>query len=132
MRAAFVLAILAVSACMHGTPLREFTPATSPAGITVSFRLAIEREPRSGELFAADSTGITVRTSQLMHVSWTSLRFVRVPGRGTYFDAFEPRGQSAELVAQLALLSRYPQGLDGPLLAEVLRSLKQDALGRVY
>ena len=122
-----LLTLLAV-ACVHGTPGGKFSPAISPGGAHVTYRVLGDRAARSGELFAADDVGVTIISDVLVHVPWTKLVYLRVPGRGTYYDTPEKHGQSSELKSQLAQLSRFPQGLSGPLLAEVLAILKQDAL----
>lgn len=122
-----LLALLSI-ACVHGTTLATFGPAISPGGAHVTFRVIDERAERSGELFAVDVVGVTILSDRLVHVPWSRLSYVRVPGRGTYYDTSERLRQSTDLKSQLAQLSRFPQGLSGPLLAEVLVILKQDAL----
>ena len=68
-----LLAILAGSACHHGVRPETFVPANGPAGARATMRVEGEKGPREGELLAADSIGIIVRTDRLIRVAWDDI-----------------------------------------------------------
>lgn len=125
-----LLLALSASGCHWGTRLKDFPPANGPQGATVSFRLRGGEGIRKGELFAADSAGLMVLAPRLVRVSWHRLEWVGVEGLGGAYEARENGGSTAA-VNRLAPVSRFPQGLSGPLLARVLVSLQQPALEEI-
>lgn len=123
-------AVLLVAGCVHGTQLKEFRPAHTPEGASVNFRLPSERYPRKAELFAVDSTGLLLMSTELIHVRFDKLRVVDFVQFNAPYDVFDG-GFGTEQRALYARVSRFPQGLDGPLLARVLAALGQDAVREV-
>ena len=127
MRNAFVIATaILLAACVHGTRIGDFRPAISPEGAQVQLRLKGERTFRKCELFAVDSAGMIVLADRLVHVRWDRLRSIDFVQLGTGYDAYNGKLDVAQR-ERIALVSRFPQGLSGPLLAQVLATLHQDA-----
>ena len=131
MRNAFVIATaILLAACVHGTRIGDFRPANSPEGAQVQLRLQGERTFRKFELFAVDSTGMIVLADRLVHVRWDRLRSIDFVQLGTGYDAYNGKLDVAQR-ERIALVSRFPQGLSGPLLAQVLATLHQDAVSEL-
>jgi hypothetical protein len=125
-RAAVLL--LASSGCVWGTRPWNYGPATSPAGAQVAVRVRGESADRVGELYAADSAGVVVRAGRLVRVAWPRVAALDVAGQGDRFDVLWGETVAPATWGQLALVSRFPQGLQGELLREVLRRAGQDSL----
>lgn len=131
MRTPSILAItLVLSACVHGTRLKDFRPAHTPEGASVSIRLEGENAHRKGELFAVDSTGIFLMSEGLIHVRFDRLRVVDFAQFNAEYDFFDGMFR-IEQPAIWARVSRFPQGLDAPMLARVLSALGQAAVREV-
>lgn len=129
-RTSLALTAVLLTACIHGTQLKEFRPAHAPDGARLVLRVDGEKTSRTGELFAVDSTGIFVMTTQLIHVRFDRLRSVDFTELGESFDVFGGRFGSGH-IARYALVSRFPQGLDATMLARLLAALGQDAVREV-
>ncbi len=130
-RAAIALLWLG-AACHWGTRGEDFVPTRSPVGARVALRLHGDPIDRDGELYAVDSTGITVRSERLIHVRWPAISIMDVEGLGRSYDVRSGgRGVNAEKRARLAVVSRFPQGLSGELLARVLVLVNQPAVDEV-
>ena len=121
----------ALAACNWGTRPERFPPAMSAEGARVAVRLTGEREDRVGELFAVDSTGVTIHARTLLHVSWTRLRAMDVDRLDSRYDLFPGEQVTPTQRARLALVSRFPQGLSVELLRRVLAQLGQAELERI-
>lgn len=119
---------IAVAACSWGTRPKSFAPARGPAGAAVRVHIQGESADRRGELFAADSTGIIVRATRLTYVAWPRVRSMHVAQTSLDYDVSRGITLDAAHRARLTLVSRFPQGLTGPLLARVLATLGQDTL----
>lgn len=129
-RAAAALS-LGLVACTWGMTPARLPAANGPQGVQVAVRVRGESVDRVGELFAVDSIGIMVRGAQLQRVAWPRVQAVDVEGFGTPYDVVVGGAVDAPVRTRLALLSRYPQGLDDVLLARVLSALGQAALVEV-
>ena len=121
---ALLIGALAIAGCQHGLRPREYPPAYSAVGATVAYRLKGERTDRTGELFAVDSVGVTVHAGELMRVHWERLQWLEVKRLASSFNLFPNSPVTPEKRARLALVSRFPQGLSDPLLAQVLTTLR--------
>jgi hypothetical protein len=63
-----------------------------------------------------------------VRIPWTRVRELDVSRLGMNYDLYPDEVITAAKIRRLALVSRFPQGLRGDLLAEVLRKLGQPAL----
>lgn len=122
------LVTVGASACNHGTRPQDFRPAVSPVGATVWVLGEGDRREREGELFAVDSSGVLVLSGRLVRFRWERLARLDVVGLGGDFDVRPRAKPDSALRARLALVSRFPQGLDGDLLRRVLATLGQEAV----
>jgi hypothetical protein len=120
--------LLFLAGCQYGTKPSTFPPAQGPAGALVAIRAIGDSTDRVGELFAADSSGVTVRAGSLVRVSWSRLHAMDIDKMGRSVDVRPGEVVTADKRRRIAALSRFPQGLSGDLLAAVLRELKQDSL----
>jgi hypothetical protein len=120
-----------LTACTHGPRINSVASATTPAGAAVEWRIGGEHTKHSGELFAANDTGVIVLTveNRLMHVRWNRFDwFVATQLNRSRFGVYRNEVASSEKRAQFALVSRFPHGLEGQLLADVLRAMNQESL----
>lgn len=121
-------AALVLAGCHYGTRPQHLHVANSPNGAPVAVRVVGETADRVGELFAADSLGVMVRVQALLHIRWERLHGMDIDGAGRGYDVPPGRVPDAEHIRRIASMSRFPQGLRGPLLEEVLRRLAQEAV----
>lgn len=136
---AVATAILAtVAACNWGTRPRDFRPARGPAGAHVAVHVVGERTDRLGELYAVDSAGVLIlrpaqltRPARLVRIAWPRLASMDVRGMGSDVDVSLRETVDAAKRERIALVCRFPQGLSGPLLAQVLARYRQDAVDAV-
>jgi hypothetical protein len=114
MRQFVVSTLLLSSACVtnHGTRPDEFPPANSPEGVHVALRVRGESSDRVGELLAADSIGLTVRGQNIIRVAWSKVDALDVAGAGDDLDIWFGENVPPEKRARLALVSRFPQGMN--------------------
>ena len=120
--------IALVGACTWGTRVKSQAFATTPAGANAYYQIKGERERVLGELYAVDTVSMLIYSGRLRRIPWERLAFVDFDGLASRYDiVLERRPDSTKLV-RLGLVSRFPQGLSGPLLAQVLAALKQDAV----
>jgi hypothetical protein len=127
---ALVAALVPLS-CNWGTRPNKLPAAQRAVGARVSVYVSGERGVRAGELYAADSTGVTFRGARLVRVDWPRLGEMDVDRMDARYDVRRGEVVGAEKRARIALVSRFPQGLDGELLARVLAQLGQDTLDTV-
>jgi hypothetical protein len=128
---ALLLAVLGSSACDHGVRPENFAPAMGPTGATVTMRVKGEDAAREGELFAADSIGVIVRSGRLLRVRWNDVAQLDVAQLRSEYSIAPNDPLTPAKRARLALVSRFPLGLDGALLARVLATLKQQEIDEV-
>lgn len=121
------LILLLGSGCVWGTPPAKVPFATSPTGATVSVVITLQRGVRSGELLSADSAGVLLRDSAIVRIPWRSVHLVHVASIKR-FDIPPGSGGVPARQRRLALVSRFPQGITEPVLAQLLASLKQAAV----
>jgi len=130
-RALVASALVAISACNWGMRPTEFLPALGPEGARVAVRVAHESVDRTGELYAADSAGVIVRSTRLIRVPWSRVAALDVLHLGADFDVAFGESPDATKRARLATVSRFPQGLSGELLARVLARVNQRSIDQV-
>jgi len=127
LRVAAVAVSLTAVACQWGTRPATFAPALGPEGARVTLRLQAESADRRGELFAADTAGLIYYGDRVVWIAWQRVAWIDVEKLGSDYDV--GRGNPGPTKsARLALVSRFPQGLSGGLLARVLAAFKQDSL----
>jgi hypothetical protein len=78
-----------------------------------------------GELYAVDSAGVLVLAGRLVRVAWPRVAAMDVQGFAGAYDLAPGERPDAAKRARLALVSRFPQGLSGALLARTLGALSQ-------
>lgn len=124
---AFATLMLA-GACTVGPSVWNYPIANRPAGATVAVRVIGETSDRVGELYASDSSGVVVRGARLVRIAWRSLAAMDVADQGARYDVRWGERVGEVKWRRLALLSRFPPGLRGEVLARVLASAGQDSL----
>ncbi len=109
---------LLLGACTIGMTPDEFLPARRPAGIHTSVRLLDAR--LEGELLSVNDTSLVILTkTEIMSVPYGSIRSARF--RQYYRLGIQYWEQpSSATREELRLLSRFPQGLSGDLLKQLL------------
>lgn len=124
-------ALCVLASCSWGMRVEHNPVSSTPAGIRVRYHVRGENLDRGGELFAADSLGLMVRGPRnLARVPWGSLQWLS-SGLGGAYDVPNDAKIGREQQQRLALVSRFPQGLDGELLRRVLAKLRQDSLEQI-
>jgi len=125
---AALIVVPVVGACTHGTRVATLDGATSPGGFHAYYRTIGDTVHHFGELFAVDATALLIRTDVIRRIPWDRLEYLNVDKVGNAFDVKVKQRPDAAKIERLRLSSRFPQGLSGPLLAQVLATLKQDAI----
>lgn len=125
------LVLGAATSCTHGTRPQSLAVATTPEGAHAYVLVRGETEARFGELFAVTDTAVLLRSDRVLRVPWTRIVELNVDKLGGRFDIGRDETPDPEKIARLARVSRFPQGLTGPLLQQVLTMLKQDAVAEV-
>ena len=131
MRSAKVLALLALATgCVWGGRNAQLVPAHAAGGDTVTVSLYRIRRDLRGELFAVDDSGVILAAGQVTWVPWTRISMLR--SRGLH-KSFLPAGKAPPPAAldELALISRFPLGLNDSTLAAVLAAKHQDVLRQI-
>lgn len=127
--------LLAAAGCNWGTRPEKWEPARTAAGARIAVRVQGEPTDRIGELYAADSLGVTLRLlageRRIVRVAWTRLAALDVHQLGDRYDVRFGASVDADRRRRLALVSRFPQGLAGPLLERVLAAAAQPALEEI-
>lgn len=126
-----MLASLAVVAagCVYGPKLAEFGPAQTPYGVQTEIVLQ-EMDPDStgheGELLALHDTEMMVLVdSQVVRVPLAAIRKARFEDLNILSVGAHQLGPRKR--KHLSLLSRYPRGLQGEMLDDLLRRHNQSA-----
>lgn len=127
-RSALGIVLITTSSCTWGTRSSAYPPAQGPVGARVALRVQGERADRLGELYACDSAGVTLRGARIVRIAWPRLAAMDVAGLGATYDVRWGETVTPEKRGRLALVSRFPQGLQGELLARVLVAARQDAV----
>ena len=145
---AYLLLVLAISACQLGPRIDKFEHAREPEGITTTIELSrgfSEGGRLEGELLEVQEHGLLLNVRELQESGVVKRRLVFVP-----FIAMEDidlhqlgikvladyDGDTEEDVTsrrvyqreRLRLLSRFPQGLSTPLLEQLLAAEGQSAV----
>ena len=113
MRRLLTSTLLLSTACVitHGTRPEDYPPAIGPEGARAALRVLGERNDYVGELLAADSVGITLRTTRIIRFTWAKIAALDVEGAGADVDIRFGEIMTPEHRARIALLSRFPQGM---------------------
>jgi hypothetical protein len=124
-----VLILGVVVACSVGPRPEKFPPAREPAGATIQLRLRGKRV-MTGELLAVQDSGLLVRdSSRILLVPNQAVLSGSLLAGGAGSFAGKPSGGTRE---RLRLLSRYPSGVTGDLLAGLLAAYGRDSVETVH
>jgi hypothetical protein len=123
-----VIAGTVIAGCNHGTRPANLPVAQGPEGVRVAVRVRGETIDRVGELYAVDSAGVILRDLRLVRIRWTELAALDVAKFGADYDLNYGQRATSSVRQRLAMLSRFPQGLNGDLLRRVLVMVRQDSL----
>jgi hypothetical protein len=138
--------LLALAAsCVHGTQPKDYPPAVGPEGALVFYRLAASSSSYiEGELFAVDTAGalilnrrptrsrsIAFAEGRLVRIPWSAMKGFDVDKLSRPFDLWSGEIPRPAVVAQIALVSRFPGGLTDERLAQVLRAIGQQQVEEV-
>lgn len=128
-----IVLLVSLAACNWGTRPQSFSPAQGPQGARVAVRVTNEQSDRLGELLASDSIGVTILDDDrhLLRIAWRRVDAMDVSKVGAAYDLRHGEQPDADKRQRLALLSRFPQGLNGDLLARTLALLRQHALQEI-
>lgn len=127
-RLALLAVVVIASACRWGTTPAKLNRLVGASGAEVIIHFPAPQPSLSAELYAVEPAGVLMKASLLTRVDWTSMRSMDVVGFGTGYDMRAGSGMSDEQRERLRLISRFPQGLSGPLLTRVLETLGQDSV----
>ena len=134
----FPLLLLAalLTACVHGVFPKKFPPAMGPEGATVNYSLRSSKLKWEGELFAVDSTGFLIlnrletrgtklvfQDRRLVRVPWASIQDLDMDKLAYPYDVYRNEVPTADRLATLRLVARFPQGVSAERLAIILRTL---------
>lgn len=126
MRVMGMLALAAIAAC-SSPQLRNYAPAQRPAGLLVQLRR--DTLTRAVELLAVSDTGLLVLDQTHLtfapYVGIDDLSAKDLPALQQWPERTAP---PTEVRDRLRRLSRFPQGVSGDLLAQLLRAYGQDSL----
>jgi len=123
------LSLLAVAgACTWGTRVISQPFAKTPAGANAAYQVRGAPTASFGELFAVDSNTVLIHSDRLRRIPWARMTYVNFPTLGSKFDLRSGERPDSAKLARLGRVSRFPQGLSGPILAQVLLAIKQDAV----
>lgn len=129
MRPTILIAVLLLAGgCVWGIRPAKLPVATTPGGARVSVVLTGSKMTLAGELFAADSSGLLLHHQRLTRIPWARISFLDAMTLPDTYDLTAKDAATPAKQRRLALVSRFPQGLSGPLLAQVLATLRQDAV----
>lgn len=129
MRIAFLLCTLTLlNGCVWGTQVKYHPAAHTPGGAQVSFALTDGARLRRGELFAIDERNVYVYNGVLYRVAWDRIQRIGIDKVGQEYVLYNPAQKTAAERARYAPMSRFPQGMNAELLADVLRRLEQPRL----
>lgn len=125
-----VMLLTLAAGCTWGPRVANLAPAMGPRGDSVRVVLTGHRAPLSGELYAVDSISLLVATPELRRVPWASVTSLRASGFKRSYATYR-QDPTPRTVAELATLSRFPQGLDPTQLAAVLAARHQAEVTQV-
>ena len=124
-----VLLLGVALSCSVGPRPQKFPPAREPGGATIQLRLRDKRVV-TGELLAVQDSGLLVRdSSSILLVANGAVRSGSLLTGGGATFAGKPGGSTRE---HLRLLSRYPSGVSGELLAGLLAAYGRDSVATVH
>jgi hypothetical protein len=123
-----VLTLPLVTACAHGMRPQVFPPAQRADGAPVTYRLVGSSTQLRAELFAVEDSSVIVRRDKLERLHWSRLAYFGVNRMGARYQVMPSSPIDPDKRERLRLVSRFPQGLSGPLLERVLDALQQPTL----
>lgn len=133
--------VLSACATEMGVAIEDFRPAQGPAGVETELSMQRRLVPGnrlSGELLAAGADGLLLLLDKplatadgprrLVQAPFFTIRSIRLSQVGSFRVRSEGAALDAKRIERLKLLSRFPQGLSEPLLAELMRAYGETAV----
>jgi hypothetical protein len=109
------LVLLALAACAIGSTAGSWKPATQAAGTDIELDLQGNRVVK-GELLAVEpGRFLVLEPARMVRVAFEAVR-----NGAAYKTGFSSQPISAETLARLRLMSRYPQGVPSELEQQLL------------
>ncbi len=137
-----LLAVVTLSACRFGPSPKDIDWVNSPDGARIALRVVGEPQDRVGELLAVNDEsvmlrsyevveGVELRRPKITRVLWSRVYAIDVDKLDSSYDVM--RGQRVTNGARrnLALISRFPQGISPEILAKLLTATKQTAVEEI-
>ncbi len=131
MRSARVLALLVLATgCVWGGRNAQLVPAHAAGGDTVTVSIYRIRRDLRGELYAVNDSGVMQTAGQVTWDPWTRISILR---SGRLHKSYLAAGKTPPpaTLDELALISRFPLGLNDSTLAAVLAAKHQDVLRQI-
>lgn len=141
-RAGSIVAAISLSACHVGPQIKDLDLAQNPEGATIEVQVvpagARNKLKLEGELLEMRDDGVILLggdndtiDDELIFVAWA--RAARI--RATQFGGYRADiGRSLELsdktMERFRLISRYPQGISGEIMENLLEAYRQSELRR--
>lgn len=120
------LAMCATTGCILGRSLGTFEPARSPHGITLTItgRTGIRFD---GELLALSDSGLLMLVDERVAFVYADAidRVKTAPGAESFFVS-DGDLRNIPSAQRLIPLSRYPAGISGPVLRQLLNTCSQE------
>lgn len=126
-----VAAALTLSACQFGKKPSEVDWVMSPNGARVALRVVGETADRVGELLTVTDSNVVVRGASLVRVSWSRVQAIDVDQLSGSYDVLRGQRVTQENRRQLALVSRFPQGITPDIMVQLLALSKQAAIEEI-
>jgi hypothetical protein len=121
-----ILACLS-SGCRLDVTAQKYLPAQGPKG--VNMHLDTAQGNLSGELIEVRDAGIVVLTDQkLRFLPYTDILSSRLDQTSSHYSISNRTAPQPDALAQLRLLSRFPQGLTPELMRQLLDVYRQTEL----
>lgn len=115
-----LIALLLLAACSVGGKVKNYGPANSPAGASVTLELTGKRI-LSGELLAMEDSSLVLQAAGELHrVRLVLIKSGKAPKLRFSGSRLEPEARE-----RLRLISRYPQGISPELKSRLLQAYGQ-------
>jgi len=120
---------LGAMACHAGKNAETLGLARSPSGAMATLDLD-QRAPMTGELLAADDTGLVLlRDRTTFSIPYSRIRRAVFPELDQRYS-LDQRGPDTETLRKLRLISHFPQGLSPELRVKIAAMYRADTLSR--
>jgi hypothetical protein len=102
-------ALVATSGCVYGGAGPALAVASRPGGATAKFETSSGRS--SGELIAVSDDGVIVASNSIMFAPFVAIKKLSIDDMSGDYGLDLGESPSAEKLARLRSVSRFPQGL---------------------